>query len=96
MNICPHDHDHNNYNDNHFQTFAKSFFSPVNNEGRVRPPRRNLLSAFGQTQDSKVLPVQHGKVVCQSSSSFTTYEIIKLLFILLLKTIYCHYYKDCH
>ena len=64
MNIHDHDYD---YDHGHLKTVANICIPPVNNEGRVRPPRGDLLSASGQAQDSKVLPVEHGQVVDQPS-----------------------------
>ena len=60
MNTHDHDYDHG-----HLKTVANTCIPPVNNEGRIRPPRCDLLSASGQAQDSKVLLVEHGQVVDQ-------------------------------
>ena len=53
------------YYHGHFKT--NICIPPVYNEGCVRPPRCDLLSASGQAEDSKVLPVEHGQVVDQPS-----------------------------
>ena len=58
MNTHYHDYDY----------VANICIPPVYNEGRLRPPRGNLLSPSRQTQDSKVLPVEHGEVVDHPSS----------------------------